>query len=106
MFQSVKANRISDEIVTQIKEALFEGKRQPGDGLPTERDLAEQFDTSRSSVREALRGLEQEGVIQIKKGISGGIFVVDMGHEPVANSLHNLFRLRRISLDDITEARL
>jgi len=106
MFQTIKANRISDEIVNQIKEALFDGKLRAGDRLPTERELAEQFETSRASVREALRGLEQEGVIQIKKGMTGGIFVIDMGHQPVANSLHTLLRLRRISIDNITEARL
>lgn len=106
MFQSVKAQRISDEIVDQIKEALFDGKIRAGDRLPTERELAEQFSSSRTTVREALRTLEQEGVLQIKKGINGGIFVVEIDHKPVTKSIHTLLRLNRITIDDIAESRL
>jgi len=106
MFQPVKANRISDEIVHQIREALLSGKVQSGDRLPTERQLAEQFGASRASVREALRGLEQEGVIRIKKGVSGGVFVATIDHQLVARPMETLFRLKKVSIHEIAEARL
>ncbi len=80
MFEPVKNQRISDEILRQIRDAVMSGKFQIGDRLPNERALAEQFAASRPSVREALRGLEQAGVIYIKKGVNGGVFVADPDH--------------------------
>jgi DNA-binding FadR family transcriptional regulator len=106
MFQPVKANRISDEISNQIRDVLISGKVQAGDRLPTERQLAEQFGASRASVREALRGLEQQGVITIKKGVNGGVFVAHVDATLVARPMETLFRLKKITIQDITEARL
>lgn len=106
MFRSVKVQRLSDEIVLQIRDALLSGKLQPGDKLPTERGMAESFETSRTSVREALRRLEQEGLIHIKKGINGGVFIAELDHRPVANSLHTLLQLRKVSIQNIAEVRL
>ena len=106
MFQTIKKARLSDEIARQIKETLFAGKLRAGDRLPTERELAEQFETSRTSVREALRTLEQEGMIYIRKGVSGGIFIADLDHRPVTNSLQTLLSLKKLSINDIAEVRL
>jgi len=106
MFQPVKANRVSDEIVLQIRKVLMSGRVNGGDRLPTERQLAEQFGTSRASVREALRGLEQEGVIYVKKGASGGVFVAHVDHQLVARPMETLLRLKKVSIHHITEARL
>lgn len=106
MFRSVKTQRVSDEIAGQIKEALFAGRLRVGDRLRPERELAEEFEASRTSVREALRSLEHEGIIQIKKGVKGGIFVADVDHRPVAKSLQTLLELRKVSSSNISEARL
>ena len=106
MFDSIKNRRLSDEIVRQIREALFAGKLSAGDKLPTERELAERFQTSRASVREALRTLEPEGLIRIKKGVVGGIFIADGDHRPVSKSFETLLHLRKISIEQIAEVRL
>ena len=106
MFKTIKKARLSDEIVRQIKETLFAGKLQAGDRLPAERELAEQFETSRASVREALRTLEQEGMIQVRKGVGGGAFIADLDHRPVTNSFQTLLSLKKISIHNIAEARL
>jgi GntR family transcriptional regulator, transcriptional repressor for pyruvate dehydrogenase complex len=106
MFQPVKANRISDEISNQIRDVLMSGKVKAGDRLPTERQLAEQFGASRASVREALRGLEQQGVITIKKGVNGGVFVAHVDNTLVSRPMETLFRLKKLTIQDITEARL
>ena len=106
MFDSIKTRRLSDEIVRQIKEAMFNGKLRAGDKLPTERELAERFQTSRTSVREALRTLEPEGLIQVKKGVVGGIFVADLDHRQLTKSFQNLLQLRKVSIHDIAEVRL
>ena len=106
MFEPVKNQRISDEILHQIREAVLSGKFQVGDRLPNERALAEQFAASRTSVREALRGLEQAGVVLIKKGIHGGVFVADPDHRLVSRPFQTLLQLRKITMDNIVEARL
>jgi len=106
MFKIIKRARLSDEIVRQIKETLFAGKLQVGDRLPTERELAEQFAASRASVREALRTLEQEGMIYVRKGVSGGIFIADLDHRPVTKSFLTLLHLKKVSIDNIAEVRL
>jgi DNA-binding FadR family transcriptional regulator len=106
MFEPVKNQRISDEILRQIRDAVLGGKFKIGDRLPNERELAQQFAASRTSVREALRGLEQTGVIRIKKGINGGVFVADPDHRLVSRPFQTLLQLRKVSMDNIVEARL
>src|SRR5712692_5163588 len=106
MFEPVKNQRISDEILRQIRDAVLGGKFQVGDRLPNERTLAEQFAASRTSVREALRGLEQAGVIYIKKGVTGGVFVADPDHRLVSRPFQTLLQLRKVTMDNIVEARL
>ena len=106
MFEPVKNQRISDEILHQIRDAVLGGKFQIGDRLPNERMLAEQFAASRTSVREALRGLEQAGVIYIKKGVNGGVFVADPDHRMISRPFQTLLQLRKVTMDNIVEARL
>jgi len=106
MFEPVKNQRISDEILRQIRDAVMSGKFQVGDRLPNERTLAEQFAASRTSVREALRGLEQTGVIYIKKGINGGVLVADPDHRLISRPFQTLLQLRKVTMDNIVEARL
>jgi GntR family transcriptional repressor for pyruvate dehydrogenase complex len=57
-------------------------------------------------VREALRGLEQEGVIFIKKGVGGGVFVADVDHRLVSRPFQTLLQLRKVTIDHIAEVRL
>ncbi len=61
MFSRVNVDRVSQVIVDQIKLLIREGRLQPGDRLPSERELCQRFGVSRVTVREALRVLEQEG---------------------------------------------
>src|SRR2546428_4526017 len=97
---------MSDEILGQRRDAALGGKFQVVDRLPNERALAEQFAASRTSVREALRGLEQAGVIYIKKGVNGGVFVADPDHRLVSRPFQTLLQLRKVTMDNIVEARL
>lgn len=106
MFKPVPTDRISNFIIEQIKEAVFQKKLKPGDKLPSERQLMEQFKTSRVSVREALRSLEQFGIIEIKRGVDGGAFIRDPNTKLITNFLHDMFLLGKIRIPDMTEARL
>jgi GntR family transcriptional repressor for pyruvate dehydrogenase complex len=71
--EPVKRSRIYEHIVEQIHALIREGRWAPGDQIPPERELAERFRVSRTSVREALRALEMQGVIDSRQG--GGTFV-------------------------------
>ena len=77
--EPVRATRIYEEIVRQIKALVADGQLKSGDRLPPERDLAERFTVSRTSVREALRALEGTGLIEIRPG--EGAFVREVSVE-------------------------
>lgn len=68
LFSPIKKTRVYEEIVAKIKEMITKGKLTDGDQLPVERELAEIFKVSRSSVREALRSLESQGFIESRQG--------------------------------------
>lgn len=74
--QPIRRTRLSQQIVVEICRLIREGVFRPGDVLPAERELAEQFGVSRTSVREALRGLEIAGIVETQHG--GGNFVRDV----------------------------
>ena len=75
--KSVHTENISQTIIDQIKSAIFEKKIKPGEKLPSERQLMEQFQCSRVTVREALKALEYPGILEIRRGTQGGAYVVD-----------------------------
>jgi GntR family transcriptional repressor for pyruvate dehydrogenase complex len=87
--QQVHKTKVYHEIVAQIKALIAQGRIQPGDRLPPERELADLFRASRSSVRDALRVLEQMGLIESRHG--DGTYVrtleVDELTEPMATLL-------------------
>lgn len=73
VFSSVRSERLYEKIVLQLMQLIEKGKLKPGDRLPAERKLAETLGCSRTSLREACRVLESEGIIISKPG--GGRFV-------------------------------
>lgn len=68
MFKPIKRQRVSDEIVDQVKNLISQGKLKPGDRLPPERELIEEFGVSRPSHREALNSLVAQGFLEVKQG--------------------------------------
>jgi len=106
VFAPVKARRIFEEVVVQIREQIVSGRLQPGDKLPAERDLALQLRVSRNAVREALRVLEMAGTVHLKKGVSGGAFISAADPSVIAASLQDMLHLGRITAEQLTEARI
>ena len=105
MFRAAKQNRIFQDIVDQIQEAILNGSVKSGDMLPAERELKEMFETSRGTLREALRVLEQKGLIEIKLGVGGGAMVKSANSEQIGESLDILIRSQRVSLSHLCEFR-
>jgi DNA-binding FadR family transcriptional regulator len=99
------APRVFEEICEKIKEQVASGVLKPGHKLPSERDLAEQFQASRSAIREALRNLERSGVVELRKGIKGGTYISKVDSSVVSNSLNDLLNFGNISIEDLTESR-
>lgn len=67
---------VAEKIATTLRAAILKGRMQPGDALPSERELAEKYDVNRSSVREAMKRLEAWGLVKIRQG--GATRVADL----------------------------
>jgi GntR family transcriptional repressor for pyruvate dehydrogenase complex len=98
--------RVSETIVRRIKKQISEGRLLTGHKLPAEREMAHQFKTSRVSVREAYRSLEELGVLRIRRGADGGAFIAKFDHEPILRSLALMLGLGKTSHKELTEARM
>src|SRR5256712_3611421 len=105
MFGAVRAPRVYEHIVAQIERAIYEGRFAHGDKLPPERQLVREFGASRVAVREALRALEHRGLVEVRQGSAGGYFIRELDAMPVVRDLSTLFRLGRVSLPQLAEAR-
>ena len=105
MFRKARYNRVFQDLVHQIQEAITDGRLQPGDRLPSQRELVELFQTSRASIREALRVLEHKGLIEIKLGVSGGAVVKTPGTEPISDVLTLLVQQQHVSFEHLAEFR-
>ena len=106
MFKKAKQTRVFQDVVEQIQDAILNGQLPPGAKLPAERELKDMFNTSRGTLREALRVLEQKGLIEIKLGVAGGAIVKQIDAEPIVESLALLIRSGEISLDHLAEFRI
>src|SRR6266498_379766 len=98
MFTPVRPARVSHDIVHQIKTQIFTGHLPAGNRLPSENELGDQFGVSRTTVRDALRVLESQGLIDIKVGAGGGAFVAAPRHETVSESLSNMLKLQNVDI--------
>lgn len=104
--QSISRSLAADEVAERIREWIFSGTFKPGERLPSELSLARTFGVSRSVVREALRGLEQLGVIAVRRGYKGGAFVTRSDASVLNRSLAMTLRIGEISIAELFEARL
>jgi GntR family transcriptional regulator, transcriptional repressor for pyruvate dehydrogenase complex len=105
MFKKLKQNRFYEEIANQILEAMYRGDLKPGDKLSSENKLCEVFGVSRGTIREALRYLEQLGVIEVRQGAKGGSYVRKMDMDEVASQMEKALHITGITLDQISEVR-
>lgn len=103
MLKAIKKIRIHEEVVSQVHELIKQGRFKSGDQLPSERELAETFKVSRTSVREALRALETQGLIISRTGM--GNFVADLPIESLVASLARLLIEEKNALADMFELR-
>ncbi len=101
----IEVPKASGVLAHELRERILSGEYPEGTPLPPERELVVQTRMSRTTVREALRILEVQGLIRIKAGRAGGAFVQRPGEESVAKSLELLIRGRQIRLAAVHETR-
>jgi DNA-binding FadR family transcriptional regulator len=105
MFTKVRQVRAFESVIQQVESAILQGRFAAGDRLPAERELQGLLDVSRNTLRESLRVLEQKGLVEIRKGNRGGIFVKEPNADSMTESLGLFVQSQRISMEQISEFR-
>ena len=85
LFSPIKPSKLSDKVYKQIVSLISSGKLNPGDRIPSERELANELEISRQSIREALNRAEAMGLIEIRQG--EGSFILSSINEALKTPL-------------------
>ena len=100
---ALKQEAVSDRVVSQLLAMVKTGALRPGDRLPCEREMAQRFNVSRPTVREALRALVVLGVLKARHG--SGIFVSALEATEILGPLSFFLTLHNVQVDQLYEAR-
>jgi len=102
-FEAVRKTKLYEEVAKQIERLIVEGGLKPGDKLPPERELAEMFQVSRSSLRDAIRTLELTGLLEPRHG--EGTVVCDLSADLLVNPLANMLTRKRELVAELLDVR-
>ncbi len=102
---SIDRTRISDQVKKVLKQAMMDKKLKLGDKIPTEERMAQQFKVSKVTVREALRDLETEGLIEKRRGLYGGSFITRPGSKKIGEWVIDSFRIGAITPGELVDFR-
>jgi GntR family transcriptional repressor for pyruvate dehydrogenase complex len=101
-FEVVRRNKVYEEVAKQIERLILK-KLQPGDKLPSERELAETLRVSRSSIRDAIRGLELMGLVEPRQG--AGTIVREISADALVNPFANALKRREALVSELLDFR-
>jgi GntR family transcriptional repressor for pyruvate dehydrogenase complex len=102
-FAAVRKVKLHEGVARQIERFISEDVLKPGDRLPSERELAEMFQVSRSSVRDGIRTLELAGLVEARQG--EGTIVCDLSPDSVVNPLANVLVRKRQLVRELLDVR-
>lgn len=102
-YNRVKQEKISDQVADQMENHILSGLVEPGERLPAERELAQQFNVSRPSLREAIQKLESKGLLETRQG--GGTFVKNVFAPVLTDPLSYMFSAHPNTVEDFIEFR-
>jgi len=91
VYKIVRTSRLYEQIVQQIEQSIQRGVLKPGDQLPAERELAQQFGVSRTAVREAIKTLAEKGLVEAFSG--RGTFVTNGMSQALRQSLDLMLKI-------------
>lgn len=92
MYVPIHSSKVFERVAEQIEKRILDGELRKGDRLPTERELAEQFQVSRTAVREAMKILAQKGLVDMRPG--RGTIVIDGASAAMQNSIGLMMKLK------------
>jgi len=105
LYKPLQSSKVFERIAEQIEQRILSGELRSGDRLPTERELGEQFQASRTAVREAMKTLAQKGLVDMRPG--RGTIVIDRTSEAMQHSLGLMMRVgQEHNLEHLNEVRL
>lgn len=100
---------LSEQIAEQIRAAIISRDLNPGDKLPPEQELAEQFQVSRPTIRDAIKLLAASRLIETKSGVKGGHFVAEIDLNALISDISDYItlsiNLEGMTLDEVLEVR-
>jgi GntR family transcriptional repressor for pyruvate dehydrogenase complex len=104
LYKPIQSSKVFERIAEQIEQRILSGELRSGDRLPTERELGEQFQASRTAVREAMKTLAQKGLVNMRPG--RGTIVIDATSEAMQHSLGLMMKVgKERSLGNLSEVR-
>lgn len=106
MLEPVRKIRLYESIVKQIQKLITGGTLKPGDRLPPERELAEELQVSRTSIREALRALEMMGYLESRVGVKGGTYIKEVSFSNIVSPFSESLLQHDDFVVDLLETRL
>ena len=102
---SGKTREKPQQIADELRGLIIDGQHEEGELLGHEPELIERFGVSRPSLREALRILEAEGLISVRRGVQGGVVVHQPDQRQTARTAALVLQARNVPLADVFEAR-
>ncbi len=105
MFRSTAQNKLTTQIVSQVRRAILGGKLKPGHRLPSEKEMLLQFGVSKHTLREALRALESMGFVEIRQGAGGGPVVSEIDMDNTRDMIASFLYFKKVSVRDLCEVR-
>ena len=105
-FKSLKKPPLSKEVEEQLRRSISAGVYKPGDKLPSERELVDQFQVSRVTVRDALKNLQIFGLVSVKRGVHAGAYVLEPSSQAITQSITNLVQMGKLNFAHLIEIRL
>jgi GntR family transcriptional repressor for pyruvate dehydrogenase complex len=91
VYKTVQSLRLYEQIVRQIEESILKGVLKPGDQLPAEPELAQQFNVSRTAVREAVKVLREKGLVEAYSG--RGTFITNGTSQSIRQSFDLMMKI-------------
>jgi GntR family transcriptional repressor for pyruvate dehydrogenase complex len=101
-FETVRRDKVYEGVAKQIERLILK-RLQPGDKLPSERELAETLRVSRSSIRDAIRSLELMGMVEPRQG--AGTIVREISSESLVNPLANAIKRKEELIGELLDFR-
>lgn len=104
MFSPIKSTKVYEQVIEQVKNMIIDGTLKKGDKLPSERELVEHLQVSRTSIREALRALQIIGLVECRQG--EGNFIKQSFENNLFEPLSIMFMLQKSDPSEIMELRM